>query len=43
MKKEMKVTLRKEVKNTYVRCNRVRGQRPPRNICLRWPVDLSVS
>ena len=43
VKEEMKVTLWKEVKNTYVRCNRVRGQRPPRNICPRWLVDLSVS
>ncbi|KAK4579622.1 hypothetical protein RGQ29_029337 [Quercus rubra] len=29
----MKVALRKEVKNAYVGFNRVRGQRPPRNVC----------
>ena len=38
----MKVTLRKEVKNTYVGFNHIRGQQPPRNVYPRWPVDLSV-
>ena len=42
VKEEVKVALRKEVKSTYVGFNCVRGQRPPRNVCPRWPVDLSV-
>ena len=35
--------IQKEVKNVCEGFNRVRGQLPPRNVCPRWPVDLSVS